>query len=78
MTTQTPVTWLTVSFDPEDDYTAVVTSAEYDDIEERVDLSPTPAWPSPSEANDAIAEAVRRVLDRAWEAASGEPVIRDA
>lgn len=43
---------------------------------EVVDLSPNPTWPSPAEANDRIADAVRTVLDKAWESATGEPVER--
>ena len=45
---------------------------------EQVYLGPDPTWPSPSEANDLIADAVRRVLDAAWENATGEKMERES
>jgi hypothetical protein len=68
--------WVTINMDPDDDYAMIVKHAKFDGIEERVDLGPNPTWPTPAEATDLVVEAVRRCLDKAWEAASGEPVTR--
>ncbi len=65
--------------DDDDIYTIVVEHADhaqFPDARTKVDLTPNPAWPSPTEANDRIADAVRQVLDMAWESATGQPIQR--
>lgn len=66
-------------YQPADDvYDVVVEHADQDQFpgQVHVDLSPVPTWPSPSECNDLIANAVRKVLDDAWLSATGEPIER--
>lgn len=65
---------LTISLDEDDPYTVIVSGL--DGIVERVDVGPHPTFPTPAEANDLVADAVRKVLDQAWANASGEPVQR--
>lgn len=67
-------------YQPADDiYTVIVEHADRDQFPHarvEVDISPVPTWKTVVEVNDGIAEAVRRVLDLAWESATGEPVTR--
>lgn len=41
-----------------------------------VDVGPNPAWRSPQESNDIIADGVRTVLDHAYYACTGDIVER--
>lgn len=75
---------LTISLDEDDPYTVIVSGL--DGIVERIYVGPRPTlaseqgvdrtFPTPAEANDLVADGVRKVLDQAWANASGEPVQR--
>lgn len=71
-TTMITIQWI----DDDDPYTATVAYMGPITVQRKVDLGPNPTWPSPSEANSMLAEAVREVLDEAWEALTGTPIDR--
>lgn len=76
MSTYDTDVWIVVVQDPDEDYGMIVKSTRIPGIEEKVYTGPNPTWPTPAEQHDAVADAVRRMLDRGWEHATGEPVVR--
>ena len=50
----------------------------YWNVSHEVSIGPDPAWPSPDQVNDRIADAVRLVLDHAYYAATGTRIEREA
>lgn len=77
-----PIAFITITEDPDDFYGVVVefhdrTNGEnIPSLTERVDLSPEPTWLTPIEANDRLADAVRKVLDNSWAFYTGERLTR--
>lgn len=67
---------ITVTIDPDDDYVLNVKHNLLPDLVKTVYVGPNPTWPSASETHDAVAKAVRDLLDEGWTLATGEVIER--